>query len=320
MSWAGSDPRPSAENAADAELSTLRRRMSGVSVVTVLLVIGVVAETTTLVVQHSASVNDDDWKAVAARLASERSDKGTPVLFAPAWIEPLARLHLAKQLSLPLMTLSDVDRYARVWQVSARGARHPWLAGMKSARSFDQGGLQLELYERQPVKVLYDFYERLAEAQVDRAGHDLVRCRRNQHPSAGASGPRFRCDPKLSWNWVGWHLAEVAHRPYRCIYAQPVDGHRMRIAFDTVPIGETLVIYTGIDDFENRKRAKNAVLIQLFVADELVGSVRHLNNWPWRKTVFSTNKWAGKQGAVRFEITSPLAYARSFCFRAETRQ
>ena len=150
----------------------------------------------------------------------------------------------------------------------------------------------------------------LDRARVEVVGKKMKRCRRK--------GRRHDCGP--SWNWVGPHLAEVQHRPYSCIYAHPVDGKQLLITYPAAKLGRSLVLHTGIDDFENRKRAKAKVRMQIFVGAELLQSVRHENDWPWTRSKIDTSKYAGQTGKVRFEVSSERAYARTFCFWAEARK
>jgi hypothetical protein len=277
-----------------------------------LVALGGAGEALALVVQHLRAATDEDWRAAAAALRAERR-RDEPVLFAPHWADPMGRAATAGQIDLELMLLSDVDRYPRVWELSVRGASHPFLAGSAPARSRRFGAVTLALHERKPEEVLYDFTRRvLDDARVERVGDRLTRC--------GREGRWFACDRAERWNRVGLQLAEVGHRPYRCIYAHPVDGHLMRLTFRAVPMGRALVGYTGIDDFENRKRSQKPVLLEVRAGEEILGTVRHDSAWPWHRFRFDTAALAGKSVEVRFDISAEGAYARTFCFAAETRR
>ena len=272
--------------------------------------LGLIAwETGATFVQHNAAPTEDEWRTTAAKLRAVRN-KGEPILFAPHWVSPLGQYHIGDQLTLKLSTLSDVDRFATVWQVSVRGAKHPWLEKQSPAKTWEFGNVTLQQFQKSPEKVLFDFTDRIRHAKVVRKGHKLTRC--------NWQGDRFNCNP--SWNWVGPNLAEVGHKPYRCIYAHPVDGNVMRITYPSVRLGQKIVVYTGIDDFENRKRGKAPVMMALFVGGNKIHSFRHENQWDWHRTEIKTDKYAGKTYPVRFEITTELAYSRTFCFSAEARK
>jgi hypothetical protein len=288
------------------------------------LLAGVGAESVALLVQHGSAPGAQDWRALAATLRNERkSDE--PVLFAPMWSEPVGRLHLGEQIDFELLLLSDVDRHARVWEVSSRGARHPWLAGSRPARDFVFGPLRLALYEKPAQRVTFDFTRGIQHARVEklvgskREASEAEPNRLDEARRCTWEGKRFSCDRAARWNWVGPHIAEVGHRPYRCIYAHAVDGHVLRISFSAVPVGKTLVGYTGIDDFENRKLSKKSVTLTVKLGDRTLGTIRHDNSTPWRRFRLETAA-AGERQVVHFEVTTEGAFARTFCFAAEMRE
>jgi len=286
-----------------------RPRLRLVVLVLALGLLGLVGwEATATLLQHAATPSAADWRAAVERLKQERK-RTEPILVAPAWVEPLGRLHLADQLTLEQHLLSDVDRFDRVWELSVRGRRHRWLEPLRPVKQWELGGVTLSLFEKQPKQVRFDFTAKILKARVNRQGPKAAQCSRR--------GRRFVCNP--SWNWVGPHLAEVGHRPYRCIYAHPMDGHVMRITFPSVKLGREVVGYTGIDDFDNRKRGDKPVTLRLYVGPRLIGTIVHQNHWAWRRFTLSTAQVSGQTHPVRFEITSEGAYARTFCFAAEAR-
>lgn len=279
-------------------------------------VIGLVTwETGANLIQHMEAAGDEDWARAAEKVRAERKPT-EPVLFAPHWVDPLGRRHMGDSLKLDMLTLSDVDRYPRVWQLSVRGKRHPWLVGLAPAKSWNEGKVKVEIFEQKPATVLFDFTRSmLKSAQVERQGRSLTRC--------PLRNGRFRCDPRQGWNWAGPHLAEVGHRPYRCMFVHPMDRHVMRVKYPSVLLGSTLVGYTGIDDFENRKKSKLPVLLTVKVGSKVLGSVEHRNDWAWRKFSMDTSPYAGQTHGVTFEVAArgpKGAFARTFCFSAEARK
>jgi hypothetical protein len=267
-------------------------------------------ETGAALIQHMDAPTEVQWQSALADLKKHHK-AGEPLIFAPDWVAPLGRLHFAEYVNLESATLSDVDRFRRVWVVSTRGARHAWLHGHQPVETYEHGTVSLDLYIKEAVEVTYDFTARIAEAQVERAGRTVTRCK--------LDGKRFTCPPH-SWNWVGPHLAEVGHMPYRCVFAHAVDGDTMRITFPAVPLGRQVVGYTGIDDFENRKRNDAPVTLRVKIGEHTVGEAVHQNSWPWSRFHADTSRWAGQTHAVQFEITTTQAFARTFCFTAEARK
>ena len=267
-------------------------------------------ESAATLVQHMNAPTEVQWQSAVATL-NKHHKAGEPVLFAPHWVAPLGRLHFGDYINLEQSLLSDVARFPRVWLVSTRGAIHPWLDGLRPVETYENGAVTLDLYVKDPAQVTFDFTARIMDAQVERAGRTVTRCERQDE--------RFTCAPH-SWNWVGPHLAEVGHQPYRCVFAHAVDEHTMRITFPAVTLGRRVVGYTGIDDFENRKRNDAPVTLQVKVGDRTAGKVIHQNKWPWTRFSMDTTREAGQTHAVSFEITTPQAFARTFCFAAEARK
>jgi hypothetical protein len=261
--------------------------------------------------QHLGAPTDADFRAAAEKLRPQhRPDE--PILFAPHWMDPLGRRFFGELVPFELLLLSDVDRYPRVWLVSVRGHRHPWLGDLRPKKSFEVGPVRVELYEKPADEVLYDFTRSWDRARVERVGDQVVSCPRQ--------GDRFACDPRAGWNSVKSQLAEVGHRPYRCIYAHPVEGQLMRIHFPAVPLGKRIVGYTGIDDFENRKRSEAPVMLTVRVGGRPAGTIAHQSQWPWRRFEIDTSPEDGQRAEVVFEVGAEKAYARSFCFAAEARR
>ncbi len=295
---------------APAEEHRTSRRWPAALLLILLALVG--WETGATIYQHARAPVTADWRAAATKLQAERAE-GEPIIFAPHWIEPLGRLHFGRMLDLEQLLRSDVDRFPRVWQVSVRGAKHEWLGALEPTQRWRFNAVTVALYEKEAARVLYDFSQNIKQARVERVGAKLTRCT--------WQGDRFLCDKRQRWNWVGPRLAEVAHRPYRCIYAHPVDGHLMRLTFPEVLVGKTLVGYTGIDDFENRKKSKKPVMFQVTLGSNTLGTIRHESSWPWRRFTLDTSAHAGQKMPVRFEISAPQgSFARTFCFTAEMRR
>lgn len=281
-------------------------------VVLLALLAGAGWEAFTTMQQHEAAPGETDWQAAVLLVRKERDPK-EPLVFAPAWVEPLGRKYFRGDLSLEQMTLPDLDRFSRVWQVSIRGARHPWLAGLTPDKTWPGGGtVTVSRFIKPAAEILYDFTQHIMEASVQRRGPQTATCQKR--------GKRFICDEKRTWNWAGPHLAEVKHRPYRCVFVHPVDHHTMRVTYPAVPMGSKLVGYTGIDDFENVKRAKEPVNLNIYVGDTSVGAVVHQNDQGWRRFSFDTKAHAGQTHPVRFEVNAKIAFSRTFCFSAEVRR
>ncbi|MCA9671494.1 MAG: hypothetical protein KC503_38115 [Myxococcales bacterium] len=320
-----------ADTSAELELATRRPRLSGeidppsararllvmLALVGVFVLVGL--EVAASMIQHSTPATERDFESARVFVSAKRK-AGEPVLFAPYWMAPIGRQHFAQMLSLRLSSLSDVDAFARVWVVSVRGERHPWLRGKSPKVTRRFGGVTVARYDQKPADVLYDFFDHLGDASVQLVSGRIHNCGKRADRLGGMPSVRFDCG--RSWNRVAQYLAEVDHKPYRCIYAHAVDRKVKRITFPDVPLGARIVLYTGINDFEKRK-LKNAgapVTVAVYAGSQRLGQVEHQNDWPWHRTVVSTKAHAGKRAPVRFEITTRKAFGRELCFYAESQR
>jgi hypothetical protein len=125
-------------------------------------------EVTTLLRARAAAPTDADWSAIRAAVDAAFRP-GDLIVFAPAWMDPVGRLHLGHHMTLEDVTRMDDARYARVWEVSARGASAPEARG-DVRRDERHGALRLRLLERPPAKILWDLRPRSSLSEVDYAG------------------------------------------------------------------------------------------------------------------------------------------------------
>jgi len=106
--------------------------------------------------------SDDEWEAAAAHVRTS-FQPGDGIVFAPAWVDPIGRLHLGSLVPVEEAARSDRSRQGRIWEVSTRGAEHPDARGrVAETRIF--GGVRVRRIERRAAAVLFDF----AEAAPDR--------------------------------------------------------------------------------------------------------------------------------------------------------
>jgi len=289
----------------------MRARVRGSIPIVALILVASLAiwETVAALVQHERAPTDDQWRAAAEQLRTQWQ-AGDAVVIAPSWAEPVGHQHLAELFTLDMASLSDIDRFRRVWELSIRGVRHHWLQQYRPTKTSRHGAVTLSLYNKQAQQVVFDFTANIARARVQLLGDRLRSCRWD--------GQRFGCS-RRGWNWVGKHLAEVAYRPYRCIYAHPAPQQRLLITFANVRLGNTLVGYTGIDDFDARKASTAPVLLQTYIDNRMVSSILHQNDWPWTRFEINTSEFAGHNHRLRFEVSAEQTYKRPFCFHMEAR-
>jgi hypothetical protein len=269
-------------------------------------------ETTVALVAPLRAPKDADWEA-AAREIRAAFTPGDLIVAAPAWADPIMRLHLGDLVPLAVAARFDDARFGRVWEIGQRGAHAPEAArgGVALERRF--GALTLRRVERAPAVIAYDFLERWTDARVSRtqAGRPELACPWNAE--------RFQC-PDISYNFVRLQTVEVDTQLHRGLLAQPVANATVVIDYPAVPLGRELVVATGLHDVWMRKAAKGTVGLRVFVAGALAATVVATNDSGWQLTHVDTSGYAGRVVDVRFEITSSAPYQRHFVLAAEARR
>jgi hypothetical protein len=286
-----------------------RHLMLGAAVVVSLLA---VVETTVALVAPFRAPTDADWAAAAAAVRGGFRP-GDLIVAAPAWADPILRVHLGDLIPPEIAARMDDDRFARVWEVSQRGARAPAAAGGTTTVDDRFGRLRVRLVERPAEIVTYDFVARWADAQVSRrdAAGNVVACAR--------SGERIVC-PAPGNNSLHRQLVEVDQKLREALLTEPVAGAAVVIAFPAVPLGRVLAIATGLHDTWMRKAARGTVEARLTVGDQTTELPVTSDDSGWTRTRIDTADRAGQTVPVRLEITSAAPYDRFFAFAAEARR
>ncbi len=268
------------------------------------------------------------WQAASAYV-HKHFRKGDLILFVPEWIDPVGRKFMGDLLTLDQVSRPDTDTYGRIWVVGPRGRHAPLTARRHPRLSKHRlfGRLDVRLFEQKPVTSVYDFYKQVRKAQVallDKKGTIVERC--------PWSETRRRHQCRAGWNNVRRKLAEIDYHLRRCIYAHPHEGRILRISFAHATLGSRLVVYTGLDNYASRYKARKAVLdakkkhpgspkarlvdvtMKVFADNYLLGSIRQPVDEAWHRHVLKTT--AGNDVSVRFEVTTKNAYGKVFCFYA----
>ena len=269
-----------------------------------------VVETTVALVAPSRAPKDADWEAAAREIRAAFAP-GDLIVAAPAWADPIMRLHLGDLVPLDVAARFDDARFGRVWEIGQRGAHAPEARGTVALeRRF--GALTLRRVDRPPAVITYDFLARAGEARVSRRapGRPDVAC--------PWSGDRFQC-PDVSYNSVGPQTVEVDNAIHRGLLTQPVANTTVVIDYPAVPLGRELVVATGLHDTWLRKAAQGTVDLRVLVAGAPVATDRATNTSGWHLTRVDTSASAGRVADVRFEISSPAPFLRHFVFAAEAR-
>lgn len=120
---------------------------------------------------------DADWQRAAAAVAAERQT-GDLIVFAPRWIDPLGRRWFGDQLTIDQLARMDAAPYARLWEVSIRGARAPETKDAALGKAvFEQsfGPVRVRRFDRTspPPVVTWSLH---ARADVYEVAHEPHRC------------------------------------------------------------------------------------------------------------------------------------------------
>jgi hypothetical protein len=266
-------------------------------------------ETGVALTARSRVAGDDDWRAAAAEVRAEFAP-GDLIAFAPYWADQIGRAHLGDLVGVEMAGRSDADRYARVWEVSIRGARAPETATARLVRESRHGRVRVALYEKPSVHVVWDFTAHADEARVTQSSGAV------DTPCYGDVGSGFRCVGSR----VERRTLEIDYRPRRGLLV-PVDGGRVtHVAFAEAPLGATLVVYAGMHDYFARKNGAGLVDFAVSVDGRELLRTRIGNADNWRRFDLDTRTLAGARHGVRFDVSAVDPSWRNFGFHAEARQ
>lgn len=266
-------------------------------------------ETGAALTAHARVATDEDWRAAAAEVRGEFTS-GDLIAFAPYWAGQTGRSVLGDLVGVEMAGRSDADRYARVWEVSIRGARAPETAGARLVRESRHGRVRVALYEKPSVHVVWDFTAHADEARVTQSAAN------NETPCYGDVGSGYRC----AGTRVERRTLEIDYRPRRG-WLVPADGGRLtHVSYSEAPLGSALVVYAGIHDYFARKNADGLVDFAVSVDGRELMHTRIGNADGWRRFELDTRALAGTRHAVRFDVYAADPAWRNFGFHAEARQ
>ena len=271
-----------------------------------------VVESTVALVAPSLAPSEADWAAAASAVRAGYRP-GDLIVAAPAWADPILRVHLGDLIPPEIAARMDDDRFGRVWEVSQRGAQAAAAAGGTATVDDRFGRLRVRLVERSAETVTYDFVAHWADAQVSRrdARGGVVACT--------LAGDRFVC-PAPGNNSLHRQLVEVDQKLREALLTEPVLGAAVVIEFPSVPLGRALVIATGLHDTWMRKAARGTVEARLTVGAQTTDLPVTSDDSGWTRTRIDTAARAGQTAPVKLELTSAAPADRFFAFAAEARQ
>jgi hypothetical protein len=251
-----------------------------------------------------------DWRAASEALR-KGFHTGDLIVAAPHWSDPMVRLHFGDLIPLDVAARADADRYATVWEISTRGARAPETAPPARCATVHEGRVRVRRCDKPAARLRFDFGEQLlhdARAAIVHGGAETP---------CEYTGGRLSC-PGTS---IGPIIGEIDYEPHRCILAPPppTPGDVLRIEWNDVLLGRSIVGYAGIHSFYARKAATGPVELRVSVAGREVLHRTHQNASGWQRFEVPTSDLNGQRAAVRLEIASPEPRERKLCFALEAR-
>ncbi len=273
-------------------------------IVVALVALVALVETGAALTARARVASDGDWEAAAAEVRAGFGP-GDVIAFAPAWVDQIGRAHLGDLVTVEMAGRSDADRYARVWEVSIRGARSHDTDGARLVRATQHGRVRVALYEKAATPVVYDFTESAADARVMRA----------DQPCFG--------DARSGWHCGSAHVErrtlEIDYKPRRGLLV-PADVRPTTLGWNEVPLGGTLVLYAGLHDYYARKSADGIVDFSVDIDGVEKLRARIANADGWRRFDVDTRALAGTRHAVTFHVAAPNPAWRNLGFHAEARR
>jgi hypothetical protein len=254
-------------------------------IVAALIALLALVETGAALTARARVATDGDWAAAAAEVRAGFGP-GDVIAFAPGWVDPIGRAALGDLVTVEMAGRSDVDRYARVWEVSIRGAHSPDTDGARLVHATQHGRVRVALFEKSATPVVYDF---TAHAE------ELI-------------GGRYER-----------RTLEIDYRPRRGILV-PVAAQPTTYQWREVPLGDTLVVYAGLHDYYARKSADGVVDLRVDVDGVPKLTARIGNADGWRRFTLDTRALAGARHAVTFRVSAANPAWRNFGFHAEARR
>ena len=282
-----------------------------------------------LIVTHVPA--DGDYEAAAKLVRSQLLPRDL-ITAAPAYIDPLLRLHLGDRIPLAMAGRSDDAGYERMWVVSIRGALPP--DAPRGTPEFERqfGRVRVLRYKLGKSRVLMDFVQNLPAAEVSLARNGVDhRCPRRTGgvPRGGGLGrpvlmpipERFECDPGRPWLFAGSIVMEdLSNTPRYCVWQHPQGEEPVSVRFADVPLGDELVFYGGVYYEHERMREGGPIQVDLSINGRRRGGMTHRDGDGWQRIVVPSGTPQEQRGEVRIDVRAKNPDKRSFCWAASTRR
>jgi hypothetical protein len=274
-------------------------------------------------------VPEADWVQARDAVKAELEPNDL-VLFEPFWADPLGRRTFGDLATMKREGRSDERRFARVFEVSIRGAHNAAIAGWKKVKEQQTGAVTVTLRENPSyTKVIDDTVdlvnpERLAVSRVENGVEQPCSFQRGMTSGGSTVVPQGLLVPADKFVCQGGHVGVAVlhgldHHPHVCLYATPLQGATLRMKFSNVTFGTSLHGHSGIQWLVERTPAPDKVAVTFSTGGgELIGTHFHKVGAGWVGFELPTAELDGKKGDLVAEIAP--SSQRQFCFEATTRR
>jgi hypothetical protein len=225
----------------------------------------------------------EEWRSAAAFVRAEKRPDDL-VVIAPAWATQ-ARMYLGDALPIRDFGKFDLDRYARVFELSLGGARAGETRGLKAEKTTEFGRLAVTRYGNPGRRELrYDF---------------VGSAWRGTMPTGGKASAHLVID-----HWFQPRYAVTI----------PLGPTPKRVVYKDVPLGGTLRVYAVIGYREGRFDKGEPVRFAVYVNDERVID-RSVANFAPVEPIEVPLVGQGT-GTIAFEASARENLKREFSFAA----
>jgi hypothetical protein len=271
-------------------------------------------------------VPDTDWTAARDAVRADFKPNDL-VLFAPFWEDPVGREFFGDALTgIKREARPDESRFARAFEVSARGEHRSELAGWKKVSERTVGKITVGVYENPaPATVLTDLVDlaRPGSLTVTRVENGVESPCGFQHGAGQPGGLGVPQGPAIpgdkfvcgSGGYVGVAvLHALDHHPHLCVFVGA--GPVVRLKFSGVVFGSAIHGHSGVQWYVDRNPSPERITVAFSAFDRPLGENPHKVGTGWTEFEFPTEELAGKRGDLVAQITGG---ARNYCFEADTR-
>ena len=279
-----------------------------------------------------------DWVAASGFIRANFEERDT-IVVAPDWADPTLRLHLGDLIPLSHAGRSDLANVERLWVVSLRGQISHWtpkrngeLLHPTDIERF--GRVSVLRYDLGESSVVYDLTTNVERATVTMTENDVEKpCAWSVGRERGRGGlstntilpeARFRCEARRDWLAVAETVIEdLDLQPRHCVWQHPPNRDGLiRTTYQDVPLGERIVLYTGIYYGHEKTRERPPYSVRVLVDGAEVGRLDHEDGDGWARIELPTQQHGThkERGDIAIEVFAEInPHYKSACWAATVR-